>query len=524
MSLITEENNLSNQKLGLGYVPSVLGNIGIDNQKHPNKRISQYRFDIINLGTLRNVIPTAVLRKNIFNDSSRFKKQQWAYQNITIDGAQTLYEVISQYKIKLLGDYSYFGAGKVRFNVLETNFFEEKIKFAEKSNKMDRSLPFVRIQFPQNISNTSLVTGARDSLTNFDVTGINYAARNTFIYKKYNNVSGYLPYPNTAILWQYPRFNLDTVITVNSTEEYPDMYKDLNGLLTITLKNPSGQENLVYVSPHEIAEKYYNTYVDTLKLQLSKIQPTVVGRPPSYEYVKVPTGMTVQVLDINSKYYLEKNPAQNIFETGITYSNYTGSGVVPYLINNRLRQSTPLKDTWYYKFYSGLYSNNKTIATGTWDGVIPSGNSVILEYIGIADSYIGTNNELKFIYKNYGDNSYLDKTLRNTFKNKTVSGVNNFILRPYIGRKGFGMHPNLTVATRLSNNNLRNLINIEYNKQKKQLPSGVQTVIENSKIKRFRNLYTTTNYDYISSDLIPSGTYGCFKLQDKQIVCINKPI
>lgn len=804
MSVSTTDYNLTNQKLGLGYISSIFNTIGIDDKVHPNPRIRDYKFDVINLGTLRNVIPTAVLRKNIYGDIVFSRRKQWGFQNIIIKNDQKLYEVISELSVKFYGDYSYFAPYKIRFYTLDSNFFQGRLSTAIQSNNIDRSLPYTRVQFPSNISNSSIISGVRASMVNFDVTGINFARRNTFIYRRFNNVSGYLPYPQTLTTWQYPTFNLDTVIAPNSLNNFK--LNDMKGLLTVTLRNPSsGQERLVYVSPHGVAERFYNTYVDTLKLQLSRIQSKASGRPPSYEYVKVLSGITVPILDIDSEYYKESitptpfarfegtyplreisynsltgltvgvyntpfslavpndgsgaifrqvdeasnprtsihapirvvgfgtpqpitytqingrniatlipctyiytdesrdrvelfvqlsvssgvsglqrqlepitrietnsgwyyktgpilanilrntadaslcyyqispstnnrllitnpelglrinvsgcwggyeavwessangtswsgfdmyeiyrpltgwtyngtqlfgpettyptgwrgaaspcsNPRQqrsysgqiplnhkflrvtnpqnvfgggtilvsvsaytgkNIFEEGLVKNLNLQSGQSLYRIANRLQQTTPLRDTWYYKFYSGLYSNNKIISTGTWDGIIPSGQTATIEYIVTKDGRFGTDNEFKLFYKNYGDNSYIDRSLRNTYTNtfsysSGSSGV--IIVEDSITKRGFGMSPSLKTATTDSNNNLRKGINIVYNNFKKFLPSGVEVFKENSAKRRFRNLYTTNNYDYRTFDEIPVGAYGCFRLQNKQIVCID---
>jgi hypothetical protein len=536
MSLST--NNY--KKLGLSFVPSAFDGAGIDTKPHPNSRIRDYKFDVINLGTLRNVIPTAVLRKTLYNDILFSRRKQNAFENIIIKNDNKIYETISELALNFYGDYSYFAPYKIRFETLNSNFFKPLLESRETHLKsIDRNLPFSRIQFPANLSNNTSLTGAKlnyqpITIQNNVITsgyyitgynsGINYDNRNTFLYKKYENVSGYLPYPNSVTLWQYPVFQLNTVIALDSVYTYPEMYKDMNGLLVASLKSTNGTEKIVYVSPHGVQNRFVNTIVDNLELRLSKIQPKVAGKPPKYEYVQINSGISVNILDIGSEYLPS---GQNIFDSGISLNpiidNFNSGINNKYKLLNVLKQTTPLKDTWFYKFYSGLYINNKTLATGTWDGTIPSGHSITLEYITTKDGRMGTNNEFRFFYKNYGDNSYIDQTIRNTFKNPLTTGSGNFIISEPVLKRGFGLSYNLRKSIELSNNNLRKGINNSYLQLRKNLPSGIKIFPDNSKTRRFRNLYTTNIYDYETVESIPSGVYGCFKLANKQVICIDPP-
>lgn len=526
-------NNIINQKLGLGYLSSAFSSAGFDNKPHTNLRIRYYKFDVINLGTLRKPISTAVLRKNIYADTVFSRRKQWAFENIIVKNDQKIYEVISELALNLYGDYAYFAPYKIRFETLNTNFFKPRLETRPVILKnIDKSLPYTRLQFPANLSNTNTLTGARVvykpiTIQNNVITqdyyisgynsGINYDNRNTFLYKKYNNFSGYIPYPHTVTTWQYPTFNLNTKIALDSVYTYPDMYKDMQGLLVGSLKYPNGTEKIVYVSPHGIANKFYNTIIDSIDVRPSRIQPKVVGLPPKYEYVQVNSGITVNVLDIGSEYL---SSGQNIFETGLV-TNSSNSGL-NYSIQNHLKQTIPLKDTWFYKFYSGLYINNKTLATGTWDGIIPSGHSIIFEYLTTKDGHMGTNNEFRFIYQNYGDNSFIDQSVRNTFKTPSVVSGDFTISTPVL-KRGFGLSYNLREAVTISNQKLKNNLNVAYGQLRKLLPSNISIHPLNSKLRKINKLFTTNNYDYVSVESIPSGAYGCFRLANRQVVCINPP-
>jgi len=711
-------NNLLNQKLGLGYLSNAFSSASIDNTPHPNPRISNYKFDIINLGTLRNVIPTAVLRKNIYADTIFSKRKQWAFENIIIKNDQKIYEIISELSINFYGDYSYFAPYKIRYWVLKSNFFKERLLTRETVLKtIDRNLPYARLQFPANISNTIILTGSRDTYRPINIqnnvissnyyvsgynSGINYANRNTFIYRRFTgscSASGYIPYPNTVTTWQYPIFNYNTKIALNSVSTYENMYNDMDGLLVASLRSPSGTESIVYVSPHEVQNKFYNVIIDSVRLQPSRIQTKLVGGQLKYEYAQVNSGITVNVLDIGSEYHADTGmaptpyvtfkylstvalnhypinagtdnvsnsdiPANNILEitkpqygikinvsgcwggyravwqssangvnwsrfdlnlenipsgtytiseaippkylrnwfgfqnllpdSCITVASYTGFlptghkflrivnpsqnlisadtkfpldnptaptcrldcggagggggdinvsvssanpgrrvfepgliqnpiqitgysyngvplyGPVSYSAPLHLQQTTPLKDTWFYRFYSGLYTSSKTIATGTWNGIIPSGHSITLEYITTKDGRAGTNNDFRFVLQNYGNKSSIDNIFTNTFTGSTV-------------RRGFSTSSNISDAIDGANGLLRKGINNSYLALRKSLPTGILIFPENAKVRRFRNLYTTSIYDYATVENIPSGAFGCFKLSNKQIVCIDPPL
>lgn len=851
------QNNSINKKLGFGYLSQAFTNAGIDNSPHPNSRIREYKYDIINLGTLKNVIPTAVLRKTLFNDTFFSRRKQSGYKNILIKNDSPLYEVVSELAHNFYGDYSYFAPFKIRFRTLNTEFFADRLKSRPVNIKnIDRNLPFTRIHFPRNLSNTNSITGGfgysnftpvsvQNNIINSNYfisgynSGINYSGRNNFIYRVIGNQSGYIPYPNTVVAWQYSPFKLDTVMTLNSVDTYQGMYDDMKGLLTVSL-NSENTSNIVYVSPHGVANKFLNSFVETLRLQPAKVQPKVVGLPPKFEYVIINSGIIINVLDIDSEYYKnsitptpfvgfsrpnpfinpripanaltgitsviqerdnsfgdrvfkidtyinsqnwntgtlrqwtvspkietingtdirtqfrivcgagfsnlgsgdlcaichglpikssndslmitgwewiwrkysgisssetlntwslgpimtnlmrsyqdaaqcyyqispntknrilitnpelglrigvsgcyggfeskwetskdgfswsgfdmyltyspitgytyngspffgpetvypsgyrqDRTPAdcnkirfysgqvplnhkflrvvnpigdgggnislsvgaytgQNVFDEGL-YLNETGSGQNPlskdfYKVKNILQQKTPLKDTWFYKFYSGLYTGNKTLATGVWNGTIPSGYSVTVEYIATKDHYMGTNNEFKFVYKNYGDDSFIDRIVRSTFANPSViSGDQQFY--PPVIKRGFGMSPDsLKDAVFLSNSNLRKNINLIYNQFDKITAAyDIETRRVPSKVRKLRRFLsnspkpnpgpglvsTSTNtpiitgswdlsidpstgissqFNYRTINDIPAGIYGCFKLEDKSIVCIN---
>jgi hypothetical protein len=86
-----------------------------------------------------------------------------------------------------------------------------------------------------------------------------------------------------------------------------------------------------------------------------------------------------------------------------------------------IKQETPLKDTLFYRFYNHLYSADKTLATGTWDGTIPSGSSVTVEIMStFFDEYFGLSDNLGIFYS--GQDAELNKKIQQTFNNE-ITGI-----------------------------------------------------------------------------------------------------
>ena len=108
---------------------------------------------------------------------------------------------------------------------------------------------------------------------------------------------------------------------------------------------------------------------------------------------------------------------QTILNSGIQIPTRTATGT-KYTINpdGHFKQTEPLKDTYFYKFYNQLYrDNNKTIATGTWNGIVPSGVRFSVELVSCTlDTEIGIVNDknISVIYSGYGTLDSIDSVLR----------------------------------------------------------------------------------------------------------------
>jgi hypothetical protein len=457
------ELQIQNKKLGKNYIFDIFSRLGFDTESNKHPKIKKYKFNIINLGTLKRPIPTAVLEKQLFFDDT-FRRTQVLNEQRAIANNDLYYNCISEFNTQFYGDYSYFAPFKIRFNIENTMFFKTVFQSPFlKTKNVNFNTPFVRLNFPANLSNTtslsginSVYTGAQienSSSTGNNIQNINYYSRNTFVYTGVSGLFGYLPYPQTVTSWSYPKYAIDSVLSINSLFSYPNNYNDMNGLLVISTGDNNNQE-IVYVSPHEMSISTGHTVIENVSKELSRIQPKVIGEPPRYVYKKISSGINVSFLDIDSQYF-----SGNIFESGLTTKNNIPCCTPSvFELKSHIKQLTPLKDTLFYKFYNFIYSSNKKIATGTWDGVIPANTNFTIEYITTKNQYVGTNNEFKLFYKNYGDNSPIDIALITGFFDGQI--YNNY---------GYGTNVNKEKAIAISNNNLRRNINRRYNQYSKNI-------------------------------------------------------
>jgi hypothetical protein len=326
----------------------------------------------------------------------------------------------------------------------------------------------------------SFVTGNLNTINNI-------LSNNHFIYNQ--NYSGYVIYPQSIYLHQLPKFNIETVITPNST----NLEGPIDGILLISTGNHYSQK-IVYLSPHSGSTRVFNTVVETFETAVQNFRPfnnvkckkyinpsdprscSWTGYTGVLNYIRTSYGISVPGIDVNSKYVNSgwvlptgltyKTPAElaNLGDTGVIngwptanlitpelfdyyqymheifnsgtitppnlfipalsgqFSNYEQANLIyfvsmlldcnKYKISNFLKQETPIKDTLFYKLYSGLYTGSKTFNTGVWNGTIPSGTNVFIEYISTNESPCGTDTDLLVVHKNYGDNSLQDVSIK----------------------------------------------------------------------------------------------------------------
>jgi hypothetical protein len=175
---------------------------------------------------------------------------------------------------------------------------------------------------------------------------------------------------------------------------------------------------ICYISPHGLKSGYQNTYTYVSGSSINRFNGKI-------ELERISSGILLKSLVLGSEYYTGK-----VFpETGVrlatqektgdwTKSSITGitGHINTYDINANqyLKQDIAIKNTLFYKFYSGLYTGSKTFNTGTWDGIIPSGRITTIEFISTElNKEIGMNSNLYFIYSGFGTNDTIDAKCSN---------------------------------------------------------------------------------------------------------------
>lgn len=159
--------------------------------------------------------------------------------------------------------------------------------------------------------------------------------------------------------------------------------------------------------------------------------------------------------------------------------------------DSHLKQDAPLIHTDFYRFYNKLYSKNtnKTIATGTWNGIIPAGTSFSLEFISTKfNEKVGLNKDLYIIYSGYGTEDFIDlkskKYLNTRFAKDDLKKVK---YEESAGALSYTSHVAFENSEKIENFSrktaTKKIQGYIYRIMKKYIP---ESVFRNSKMKRFQ--------------------------------------
>lgn len=259
-------------------------------------------------------------------------------------------------------------------------------------------------------------------------------------YKNTGNYNNYMiPYPNTVDLQNFYKFNIPTKICLN------DNYDELciKGLLVVSTGNPlNGTSKICYVSPHVIVPKTVNIIEDFVTRENFMQKSSGINKLNQRLKYQQEIFQT-NILSLTSAPIM--NISGGAFGAGLQNQNisYNFSGVNYFenrkvcATNGHLIQSFPLKDTPFYKFYSGLYTGAKKLNTGVWNGYIPSGVFINVELITntFGNEPIGLDRDLVIVYSGQGsmDNRDMDlfqklkaKDYRKYFPRVEFNIFNNF--------------------------------------------------------------------------------------------------
>lgn len=414
-------------KLGLGGVVSINSESQFTDQditKH--KILKGYKLDLINKGTLKKPEIDLIVKETIDNQSDY---RIYKYYSIPVD-PKTKYSSESEIEIPLFGELSYYSYDKKFKDVNENNFFKKFVN----DNKIigtDITGSFSRFSFDSGFSNYSTLSGSSYNLrsgTYTNSTGKNLSFTTQTTIKDYSrvklwtgsNTSGvvsgnfkdyYIPYPNTIDLANYNAYNIPLKISTFLNDLNPKG-QELNGILMISTGNGINYK-ICYISPHGLKSGYQNTY--TYGSGNSKNEFSGILTPK-----RISSGILLKSLTLGSEYY-----TGTIFpETGVRFATeeksgdwdkYSVTGITGYIndydidSNQYIKQDIAIKDTLFYKFYSGLYTGKKTFNTGTWNGIIPTGVNTSVEFLSTElNKEIGMGPNIYFIYSGFGTNDSID--------------------------------------------------------------------------------------------------------------------
>lgn len=418
-------------KLGLGGVVSTNSQTQFtDDNIIKHKDLQEYKLDIINKGTLRKPDLDLIIKQRIDNQSDH---SVYKYYSIPIEPTEK-YSSECSMDIPLFGQLSYYNFDKKFYNVNENDYFNKFL--GNKIIGTNVTGSFSRFAYTSGFSNFSILSGlsynSRTNTYNNSISrDLSFSTQKSIkdfsksrLWNQSNTtgiISGsftnhYIPYPNTIDFSNYVAYNIPLKISpfLNNLNQNP---QDINGILIISTGNGT-KSKICYISPHGLKSGYQNTYTYISGRSINQFNGKI-------EPQRISSGILLKSLILGSEYY-----TGDIFpKTGVRFATQerTGdwnllsiTGITGHLNsydispNQYLMQNTPINNTLFYKFYSGLYTGSKTFNTGTWNGIIPTGRTTTIEFVSTElNKEIGMSNNLYFIYSGFGTNDTIDAKCSN---------------------------------------------------------------------------------------------------------------
>lgn len=426
---ISKENLI---KLGLGGFISINSQTQFtDDNAIKHKDLKESKLDLINKGTLRKPEIDLIIKQKIDNQSDY---SIYKYYSIPINPIEK-YSSECDVDIPLFGELSYYNFDKKFKDVNENDFFK---KFIDGNKIIGTNITgsFSRFAFDPGFSNHSILSGLSYNLrtniyTNSISSNVSFSTQklikdfskcrlwttsNTSGVISGNFLNHYIPYPNTIDTANYNAYNIPLKIST-FLNDLNEKAQDINGILMISTGNGTTSK-ICYISPHGLKSGYQNTYTYVTGRSINQFNQSI-------ETKRISSGILLKSLTLGSEYYTGE-----IFpKTGIRFATEEKSGdwnkssitgITGHIntydigINEYLQQNMPIKDTLFYKFYSGLYTGSKTFNTGTWNGIIPAGRNTTIEFISTElNKEVGMSNNLYFIYSGFGTNDSTDAKCSN---------------------------------------------------------------------------------------------------------------
>ena len=241
------------------------------------------------------------------------------------------------------------------------------------------------------------------------LTPFNSAVPNSGSFSTKLSITGYVSPQNISSWWQKFQGQLSRLEVITSTTA-PDIFSaKFNSLSPVNNPSPNLLNGSFYFKSKNISKnkliQLKTVFLDSRYVNSGQVLPTGYSSIPYLEnvwnyplYIKYSepesaggeNGINTQVGSVAADpsqptesgiiigdQYVTMSDATGVYKVAPSQMMllYSGGVVEP------IKQNIPLKDTLFYKFYNHIYNGDKTLATGTWDGTIPSGTYFTVELI-----------------------------------------------------------------------------------------------------------------------------------------------
>jgi hypothetical protein len=458
----------------------------IDSNFLKNDPIIGYKLDLKSEGAIRDPSPVAIIEKPVELKNYQNNDERISISKIKkISSEKELFLSKYEYSETPAGEVSFVNFDKTLYKTEDNNFFNNFHK-KNQNEKVNNDFEFGRFRFPGGSHNTtSLKIQSKTGELILNPSGNTKDEQR----KKYlnwnvsqgisNTFSGfYIPYPNTIDLQNFYKYNIPLKLSSKIENN------QLNGIIAISTGNGTDSK-ICYLSQHSISTGYLNTFENINHRNGLKSTKVIQVKSIIIDSSNVNDG---NVLGSSYSYEDYLASGQYFDGSGGTIELKSGIHTASRRIltsNSYLSQSTPIKDTDFYKVYKNLYTGKKGINTGVWNGIIPSGTNFTVELISTTlNKQIGLNDSIGVYYSNIGSGDATDLSINKStlidqikIENKKINAENLTL-----SYNAYGEALTNGESVKLSKNKARRKIQKAYNKSLKINASGV--IKENSNFKK----------------------------------------
>lgn len=284
------------------------------------------------------------------------------------------------------------------------------------------------------------------------------------------SITGYANPQNSSFWFQKIQGQLARLEIISSTNP-PDLFSTkFNTLSSGNNPSPNLLNGSFYIKSRNVSKnkliQLKTVFLDSKYINSGHVLPTGYGAVPYLEnvwnyplYIKysypiqfaeekgintqlgtTASGLESQPIEsgiIIGDQYVSMDDATGVYKIAPSemMTLYSGAVIEP------IKQNIPLKDTLFYKLYNHIYNGSKTLATGTWDGTIPSGSHFTVELIStyfdddfgidggnLGVFYAGNDNDIKSdIYSAYNIQSITGAYPKVDVKNDNLSYISHAV-------------------------------------------------------------------------------------------------